>query len=112
MEGAHDPDCRRCMPWSEIESEENQKKIATMRKLIMLRRNEKVCRSLHFHFPNGYENDRCVEYIKLDEEGNKIEVLLNASDEGIKVKGDGEVLFAREFDGEILGVNGTLIRRM
>ena len=31
MEGAHDPDCRRCMPWSEIESEENQKKIATMR---------------------------------------------------------------------------------
>ena len=112
MEGAHDPDCRRCMPWSEIESEENQKKIATMRKLIMLRRNEKVCRSLHFHFPNGYENDRCVEYIKLDEEGNKIEVLLNASDEEIKVKGDGEVLFAREFDGEILGVNGTLIRRM
>lgn len=108
MEGAHDPDCRRCMPWSEIESEENQKKIATMRKLIMLRRNEKVCRSLHFHFPNGYENDRCVEYIKLDEEGNKIEVLLNASDEEIKVKGDGEVLFAREFDGEILGVNGTL----
>ena len=66
MEGAHDPDCRRCMPWSEIESEENQKKIATMRKLIMLRRNEKVCRSLHFHFPNDYENDRCVEYIKLD----------------------------------------------
>ena len=76
MEGAHDPDCRRCMPWSEIESEENQKKIATMRKLIMLRRNEKVCRSLHFHFPNGYENDRCVEYIKLDEEGNKMPSLL------------------------------------
>ena len=35
-------------------------------------------------FPNGYENDRCVEYIKLDEKGNKIEVLLNASDEEIK----------------------------
>ena len=85
-----------------------------MRKLIMLRRNEKVCRSLHFHFPNGYENDRCVEYIKLDEEGNKIEVLLNASDEEIKVKRmtRGKYFFAREFDGEILGVNGTLIRRM
>ena len=108
----HDPDCRRCMPWSEIESKENQERIATMRKLIMLRRNEKMCRSLHFHFPNVYENDRCVEYIKLDEEGNRIEVLLNASDEKIKVKRDGEVLFAREFDGEILGVNGTLIRRM
>lgn len=53
---------------------------------------KKCAESLHFHFPNDYENDRCVEYIKLDEEGNKIEVLLNASDEEIKVKGDGEVL--------------------
>ena len=66
----------------------------------------------HFYFPDTYENDRCVEYIKIDEEGNKMEVLLNASDEDVKVKGNGEVVFAREFDGEILGVNGTLIRRI
>ncbi len=26
LEGAHDPDCRRCMPWDEIDSAENQKK--------------------------------------------------------------------------------------
>lgn len=39
-----------------------------------------------------------------------MEVLLNASNE--KVKGSGEVLFAREFDGDILGANGTLIRRI
>lgn len=68
MEGAHDPECRRCMPWSEIESKENQEKIAMMQKLIMLRRNEKMCRS-------------------------KVEVLLNASEEEIKVKGNGKILF-------------------
>ena len=48
----------------------------------------------------------------IDEEGNKMEVLLNTSEKEIKVKEAGEVLFAREFDGEILGVNGTLIRRI
>lgn len=52
MEGAHDPDYRRCMPWSEINSEENQEKIATMRKLIMLRRNEKHAEA-HISF-SGY----------------------------------------------------------
>ena len=112
MEGAHDPDCRRCMPWSEIESDENQERIGTINRLIMLRRNEKTCRSPHFHFPNTYENGRCVEYVKIDEEGNKIEVLLNASNENVKVKGEGEILFARKFDGDILGANGTLIRKI
>ena len=112
MEGAHDPDCRRCMPWSEIESDENQERIGTINRLIMLRRNEKTCRSPHFHFPNTYENGRCVEYVKIDEEGNKIEVLLNASNENVRVKGEGEILFARKFDGDILGANGTLIRKI
>ena len=41
-----------------------------------------------------------------------MEVLINNIGEEIKVKEAGEVLFAREFDGEILGVNGTLIRRI
>ena len=51
MEGAHDPDCRRCMPWSEIEKRrESGKKLQRCGNMIMLRRNEKVCRSLHFQF--------------------------------------------------------------
>ena len=51
-----------------------------------------------------------MEYVKIDEEGNKIEVLLNASNENVRVKGEGEILFARKFDGDILGANGTLIQ--
>ena len=112
MEGAHDPDCRRCMPWSEISSSENIEKIATMRSLIMLRKNEKMCRSPHFHFPHNYNNDRCVEYIKIDEDGNSIVVLLNASENPIKINSGKEILFSRKFDGEVLGANGTLIRRI
>ena len=58
-----------------------------------------------------YDSASNIDF-KIDEEGNKMEVLLNTSEKEIKVKEAGEVLFAREFDGEILGVNGTLIRRI
>ena len=87
-------------------------KIATMKSLIMLRRNEKMCRSPHFHFPDNYENERCVEYIKIDEDGNSMEVLINASENPIKIDTGKEILFSRNFDGEVLGANGTLIRRI
>ena len=30
MEGGHDPDCRRCMPWQELDSEENRQRIACL----------------------------------------------------------------------------------
>lgn len=112
MEGGHDPDCRRCMPWDEIDSAENQEKIEIMKKLIRLRKEVKPCRSLHFHFPNEYENPRCVEYIKLDENQEKIQILLNCSQETVNVKGQGEVLFARGFENGELAVNGTLIRKI
>ena len=83
-----------------------------MKTLIRLRKNEETFRSLHFHFPDRIENRRCVEYIKLDEAGRKIEVLLNCSDETVKAGGTGEVLFARNYQNGILEKNGTLIRRI
>lgn len=118
MEGAHDPDCRRCMPWDKLGTEENQRRIHTMKQLIELRKGIAACKSPYFHFPNEYENERCVEYIKLDEEGNKIQVLLNCSDEPVAVKEEGEILFERGVDksGQShdmkLEVHGTLIRKL
>lgn len=111
-EGGFDPDCRRCMPWDEIGSEENQEKIGLMRRLIRMRREEEACRSPHFHFPNTYPDRRCVEYIKLDDENRKIEVVLNCSGEPMEVPEGGEILFSRNYDRGILGKNGTLIRKI
>ena len=111
MEGGFDPDCRRCMPWDEIGNEENQEKIRSMRQLIQMRRTEETCRSPHFHFPNYYAKSRCVEYIKLDSENRKMEVILNCSEEPVSVEEGGEILFERNYDGGILGKNGTLIRK-
>ena len=112
MEGGFDPDCRRCMPWDEIGTDENQERISQMKTLIRLRKKEETFRSLHFHFPDRVENRRCVEYIKLDEDGRKTEVLLNCSDEKIEIKEAGEILFARKYQNGILEKNGTLIRRI
>lgn len=112
MEGAHDPDCRRCMPWEELDTEENQKRITQMQKLIALRKSEATFKSLHFHFPNTCEEKRCVEYVKLDEDGNKIEVLLNCGEKAMKVAPGGEVLFSRKCGNGLLEKNGTLIRRV
>ncbi len=112
MEGGFDPDCRRCMPWDQIGTEENQERIRQIKRLISLRKKEETFRSLHFHFPGRYENRRCAEYIKLDEEGRKTEVILNCSDEEAKVGEAGEVLFARNYQNGILEKNGTLIRRI
>lgn len=112
MEGGFDPDCRRCMPWDEIGTDENRERISRMKTLIRLRKKEETFRSLHFHFRGSIENRRCVEYIKLDESGRKTEVLLNCSDEKIEIKEAGEILFARKYQYGILEKNGTLIRRI
>ena len=111
MEGGFDPDCRRCMPWDEIGTAENQEKIGLMKQLIRIRQTEETCRSPHFHFPNQYPDRRCVEYIKLDPDNRELEVVLNCSDGPLNVGEGGEILFARKYDRGILEKNGTLIRK-
>ena len=112
MEGGFDPDCRRCMPWDEIDLGKYEDRIRQMQTLIRLRKTEKTFRSLHFHFLNEYGNKRCVHYIKLDECQHKIEVVLNCSEEPVHAGERGEILFSRRFEGGTLLPKGTLIRRI
>ena len=112
MEGGHDPDCRRCMPWYEMDSEENRKCLEEMKKLIALRKSEKTFKSLYFHFPDTYREKRCVEYIKLDDAGNKIQVVLNCTKDSVDALDGGEILFARGYENGKLAPDGTLIRRI
>lgn len=112
MEGGYDPDCRRCMPWDEMDSEENRKCLEEMKKLISLRKSEKTFKSLYFHFPDTYREKRCVEYIKLDDAGNKIQVVLNCTKDSVDALDGGEILFARGYKNGKLAPDGTLIRRI
>lgn len=108
LEGGHDPDCRRCMPWDEIESGCWEERIATMRTLIGLRRENDCFRSLYFHFPATRENGRVVEYRKLTADGREIQVYLNCSEIDEKLEAD-HILFARKYQNRTLAPGGVLI---
>lgn len=112
MEGGFDPDCRRCMPWEELDKEENQGRIREIKKLIALRRSDPACRSLYFHFPGTHAETRCVEYVKLDDQGNRIQVILNCTENMVDIPEEGEILFSRGYKNSTLYKNGTLIRRI
>ena len=110
VNGGHDPDCRRCMPWDEVDADEDV--TADVRELIRLRKRESTMRSLFFHFPDEISEKRCIEYIKLDDDNNRIQVLLNSAEASVYVGDGGEVLFSRNYRNGRLQTKGTLIRRI
>lgn len=111
LEGAHDPDCRRCMPWDEIEAGVYQERIDIVKQLIQLRKEEPLFRSRNFHFPNEIRNKRVIEYIKLDEKGNRLEVIINCSKDVIVLKENKDVVFSLLCENDRLLPNGVRISK-
>lgn len=109
LEGSFDPDCRRCMPWQELDKPEYQERIENIKRLVALRKSESTFKSLYFHFPGEEENPRFVRYIKLDQAGLETEVLLNCAETGWKVKAPGEILYSRCYCDGILEPGGVII---
>lgn len=114
LEGGGDPDCRRCMPWDELESDEYRSRIEAVKQLILLRKSQEEFRSLYFHFPNAYQESRMVQYQKLDGKGRILEVILNCTGKEVRVEEyeNQEVLFYRNYQKGRLKADGTLIRRI
>ncbi|WP_238917918.1 glycoside hydrolase family 13 protein [Clostridium sp. YIM B02555] len=112
LEGKYDPDCRRCMPWDEIKSGIYDDKINIMKALINLRKEQKLFRSRNFHFPNTIKNSRVIEYIKIDENENRLEILLNCSNIDVLIENNGSVLFSNLYSNNRLLKKGVLIRKI
>ena len=112
LKGSHDPDCRRCMPWKEIEEGKYDKSLDIVRALTGLRKNELLFRSRNFHFTNEFDNERILEYIKIDDYDNeKIAVVLNCSEEDLEIEKD-KVLFSNLYKSNKLKPNGILIYKL
>lgn len=113
LEGSYDPDCRRCMPWEEIEQGVYDDKISIMKQLIRLRKENPLFRSRNFHFTEEYKEDRLVEFMKLDNYGSdKMQILLNCTKEDVKIKVTGEILFEHGYADGILKKDGVLISKI
>ena len=111
MEGGHDPDCRRCMPWEEIDGGVYSERMDIIRSLLHLRREEPLLRNRDFHFPNRINRPRVIEFNKMGWVDNYVEVIINCEEEDIEIPREGEILFSRHYIDNTLLRNGILIRR-
>ncbi len=112
MEGDYDPDCRRCMPWDDIDQGKYDERIGIIKELLKLRREEPLLRGRNFHFPNKIKRDRVIEFTKVGWIDNYIEVIVNCEDSDIEIPREGEILFKRHYIDSTLLRNGILIRRI
>ncbi len=112
MEGGHDPDCRRCMPWEDIEKGVYDERIDIVRSLLHLRMEEPLLRSRDFHFPNKINRPRVIEFNKMGWVDKYVEVIINCEEEDIEIEREGKILFSRHYIDNTLLRNGILIRKI
>ena len=79
MPGGYDPDCRRCMPWEEIEAGRYEEDISNLKRLIAMRKDNPACKSGKMEWFHDTAQPRLVHYVKVSEEGSRIHVVLNAT---------------------------------
>ena len=111
IEGGADPDCRRCMPWDQIE-QGNYAEITEQVKQLIALRKEPAARSMEITFENNNSSDRVVEDVKTGAEGSRLRVVLNASGKETDAETEGSVLFARGYENGVLRAGGVLVERL
>lgn len=111
LEGGFDPDCRRCMPWNEIESGKYNEYIATIKEIISFRKQYAELRNGEIRFLHS-NNNRIITYEKYSE-GRTIRVILNCSDKDIPIESEyNSVIFSRKFKNNVLQKDGVAILLM
>lgn len=106
MEGNHDPDCRRCMPWDQIDEGNYASTIRNVKKLIELRHLYPDMRSQELQFIHYKDYPRVLHYKK----GESIEVVINAMDISYVIQSEANnIVFKYKYVEERLQSGGILI---
>lgn len=109
LNGSHDPGCRACMPWDDIEDGKYKEAYETVQKMIALRKEFEACKSQDITFSDEYEDPRMLVFYKKSTSGN-IKVSINASVHEVQVQSN-QVVFERHLKGDILLPGGCLVER-
>lgn len=110
LPGGNDPDNRRPMPWNKVESGGCDRDLRDTAALIGLRKAHPEARKGKILWKHSEEHPRFVRYGRIVEGGDRVlAVYLNAGDEPLKLKPDGEVLFSRKYRGKTFMSGGVVI---
>ncbi|MBQ5471664.1 MAG: alpha amylase N-terminal ig-like domain-containing protein [Treponema sp.] len=108
--GSDGPYNRRPMPWKKLEEKESQDVFKTVQAILNVRNQNKAARSETVKFVS-HENQKLLEYIKVDTEaGEKLRVIINASDKEEKIQLWGQTVFQIKADGDTIKSGGILIQ--
>ena len=107
MEGGHDPDCRRCMPWSEIAAGNYDKRIAKIKELIALRKKYPAAGGSKISWIKDEPRMLCYKKEKAGEKS--ILVSINATGTACPVAAEGELLFSYGYENHMLLADGVCI---
>ena len=108
MPGGHDPDCRRTMPWKEIEKGVYEAEMAQVRALTALRAETPQTRGAEivWHYDDAHPRLVCYER---PGSGESVFVYLNAGAEEVAVPSGKEILYSRKYSGGTLESGGIAV---
>lgn len=112
LEGEHDPDCRRCMPFAQIEAGTYDTAIGEIKKLIALRLSNKALRFGECTFPHHSYGEQLFYYRKSMSGEKCIDIFLNGGQTPIKLPQSNSTIYQRHWNSKqnLLAPFGILIR--
>lgn len=113
LEGKHDPDCRRCMPWAEIDKGLHVDQINFTKSLIRLRKENDAFREINikFFYDVSDKNSHVVHYQKVGTHST-IDVIINNGDSAVdagKVLAGKKIMLSSNFSNNIVQPAGFVI---
>ncbi|ERF61859.1 PF11941 domain protein [Treponema socranskii subsp. socranskii VPI DR56BR1116 = ATCC 35536] len=112
LEGAHDPDNRRCMPWKEIESGTYDEQIDFTKKLIALRRTHRALRStdVRFIYEGAAKADSRLVHIRKFADGETADIVFNFGNEDVRIAdASGKPVMSGAYESGILHTGGFVV---